>query len=129
MQGWRGMVTKIMQSIGITSRPPWEKGSGTSWAKAEEHLAKYIITIEETYLKDISLRWQLHDPVLLGWSFNLSSRAWFYPSVPAIRGRFPPGICLEKSIDSHGLKNLHKMMKFYKNISLLFSHILTSYML
>ena len=27
---------KIMQSIRITSRPPWEKGRGTSWASSEE---------------------------------------------------------------------------------------------
>ena len=31
---------KIMQSIRITSRPPREKGSGTSWASSEEHLPK-----------------------------------------------------------------------------------------
>ena len=31
-----------MQSIRIASRPPWEKGSETSWANSEEHQPKYI---------------------------------------------------------------------------------------
>ena len=31
---------KIMQSIRITSRPPREKGSRTSWASSEEDLPK-----------------------------------------------------------------------------------------
>ena len=30
--------TKIMQSIRITSRLPWEKRSGTIWASSDEHL-------------------------------------------------------------------------------------------
>ena len=41
--------------------------------------------------------------------------------------KFPPGICLQKPIDSDWFKNFHKMMKFYKYICLLFSHRLTSY--
>ena len=44
--------------------------------------------------------------------------------IPVRRGRFPPGICLQKPIDS--LQNVHKMIKFYKVISLLFSDISTS---
>ena len=38
-----------------------------------------------------------------------------------------PGICLQKPIDSHLLKNVYKMMKFYEIICLLFSHILMLY--
>ena len=34
----RNSDRKIMQSIRIRSRPPREKGSGTSWASSEEHL-------------------------------------------------------------------------------------------
>ena len=45
----------------------------------------------------------------------------------AMRDRYPPGICLQKTINSHWLKNVQKMMKFYKDICLLFSPRLTSY--
>ena len=34
--------------------------------------------------------------------------------------RFPPGIYLRKTIDSHRFKNPHKMMEFYKDIRLFF---------
>ena len=38
------------------------------------------------------------------------------------RDRFPPGICLQNLLDSHLFKNVHKIMKFCKDICLLFSH-------
>ena len=41
-------------------------------------------------------------------------------SIPAKRDRFPPGICLQKLTYSHRFKNVYKMMKFFKDICLLF---------
>ena len=46
---------------------------------------------------------------------------------PASWDRFPPGIWLQRPIDSHWFTNFHKKMKLYKDIYLLFSHNLTSY--
>ena len=46
---------------------------------------------------------------------------------PGKGSRFPTGLCLQRPIDSHWSKNVHKMMKFYKDIRLLLSHRLTSY--
>ena len=40
--------------------------------------------------------------------------------IPARQDSFPPGICLQKPIDSHWFKNVHRVMKFYKDICLLF---------
>ena len=75
------------------------------------------------------LRWWLHDLVLPGWNFNRSSRnrfdlydymgKWIF--ITARRDRFPPGICIKAPADSHWVKNVHKRMKFYKDICLLFS--------
>ena len=48
--------------------------------------------------------------------------------ITARRDRFPPDICLQKPVDSHWFKNVHKMIKFYEGICLLFSRRLTSYL-
>ena len=42
--------------------------------------------------------------------------------IPARRDRSPPCICLIKTIDFHWFKNVHRMMKFFKDICLHFSH-------
>ena len=47
--------------------------------------------------------------------------------IPTGRDMFRSSICLQKPIDSHWFKNIHKMMKFNQGICLLFSHRLTSY--
>ena len=75
------------------------------------------------------LRWWLHDPVLPGWNFKSSSRDRVHPTITwgnqfsSWQGGtgFHLIFVYQKPIDSHWFKNVHKVMKFYKEICLIFS--------
>ena len=49
--------------------------------------------------------------------FNYMKKSIF---ITVKRDRFPLGICLQNLIDSHLFKNVNKMMKYYKDICLLY---------
>ena len=81
---------------------------------------------EVSYYLEYVLKWWLHDLVLSGWNFDPSSWDRFYLTI-TWETNFYPGktwqvstyLINKKPIDSHSFKNIHKMMKFYRDNCLL----------
>ena len=87
MQGWRGMVTKIMQSIRITSRPPLRKRKWNQfsecWRTSSKVYNNYWRNLSQGHLSKVAITWSC----FVGMKFQPVQLSLISPFSPSNKGQ------------------------------------------